>query len=205
MLLNIHPDRPQARKIHQVIETLQNGGVIIYPTDTVYGLGCDIFNQQAVERICKLRKLNPKKARLSFICESISQIAQFAKPIDNAVFRLLKQNLPGPFTFVLKSNNKVPKLFKNNKKTIGVRIPDHKIPRMIVEELGRPILTASLRAEGQTPEYLTDPMEFFHEFDKIVDIIIDAGISSEVPSTVIDCTTPRPELIRMGAGALVIS
>ena len=203
MLLSIHPDHPQTRKINQVVETLENGGIIIYPTDTVYGLGCDIFNSRAVERICQLKRLNPKKARLSFICENISQVSQFSRPIENNTFRLMKKNLPGPFTFVLNSNNKVPKLFKNNKKTIGIRIPDHQIPYLIVKHLGRPILTTSLRSDKE--EYYDDPRDFYEEYRKKVDIVIDAGIGKRVPSTVVDCTSALPEVLRMGAGTLVVN
>jgi len=145
MLLKIHPEHPEGRKIKQAVETLEKGGVIIYPTDTVYGLGCDIYNHKAVDRICKLRGLDPVKARLSFICKDISQVAEFSKQIDNTTFRLMKKHLPGPFTFVLNSNNSVPKLFKNRKRTIGVRVPDNNICHALVEGLDRPILTASLR------------------------------------------------------------
>ena len=205
MLLSIHPDHPQTRKIDQVVEILRNGGVIIYPTDTVYGLGCDIFNVKAVEKICRLKGLNPKKARLSFICESISQASGYSRPIDNSTFRLLKKNLPGPFTFVLNSNNKVPKLFKNKKKTIGIRIPDHEIPLLIVQRLGRPILTTSLRSDDEYEEYHEDPRDFFADYQKLVDVVIDAGIGKKVPSTVVDCTSGLPEILRMGAGTLVVT
>ena len=204
MLLKIHPDNPDKRKIDQVVKCLEDGGVIIYPTDTVYGLGCDIFNSKAVDRICKLRKLDPKKARLSFICNDISQIAQFTTPIDNSVFKVLKRNLPGPFTFVLNSNNKVPKLFKNKKRTIGVRIPEHNVPLAITEQLGRPILTTSLKSDDEILEYFTDPLDFWEDFNKLVDIVIDSGIGRNIPSTVVDCTVEFPELIREGAGTLIL-
>ena len=204
MLLQIHPEHPQGRKINQVVETLNDGGIIIYPTDTVYGLGCDIFNQKAVDKICQIRQLDPKKAMLSFICENISQIAEFAQPIDNYTFRIMKKNLPGPFTFVLNSNNKVPKLFKNRKKTIGVRIPDHNIPLAIVHALGRPILTTSLKSDDEITQYFTDPIDIFEDFKKRVDVVIDGGVGANVPSTVVDCTVERPEVIRMGAGMLAV-
>ena len=204
MLLKIHPENPELRKVDQVIKCLEDGGIIIYPTDTVYGLGCDIFNQKAVDRICKLRRLDPKKAMLSFICKDISQIAKFTQPIDNTIFRLLKKNLPGPFTFVVKSNNKVPKLFKNKKKTIGVRVPDHNVPLMITEQLGRPILTTSLKSDDEILKYFTDPLDFYEDFNKLVDIVIDSGVGKNVPSTVVDCTQEKPELIRIGAGVLVV-
>lgn len=202
MLLKINPDNPEGRKIRQVVECLQNGGIIIYPTDTVYGIGCNIFNNKAVERICRLRKLDPVKARLSFICNDISQISEYAHQIDNQVFRILKKNLPGPFTFVLRSNNKVPKMFKNRKKTIGVRIPANNITRTIVEDLGHPILTASLKSEDEILEYFTDPIDIYDDFKNLVDIVIDGGIGKNVPSTVVDCTNASPEIIRDGVGEL---
>ena len=204
MLLRINAENPEGRKIAKVVDKLEEGGIIIYPTDTVYGLGCDIFNKKAVEKICQIRGLNPAKARLSFICKDISQVSEYALQLDNQVFRMLKRNLPGPFTFVLKSNNQVPKLFKNRKKTIGVRIPDNTIPLRIVEELGRPILTTSLRSEDEILEYFTDPIDIYEDFQKIVDIVIDGGIGKNVPSTVVDCTGSDVEILREGVGELEI-
>lgn len=202
MLLKINQDNPEGRKIKQVVESLQEGGIIIYPTDTVYGLGCDIFNPKAVEKICRLRGLKPEKAMLSFICEDISQIADYAYQIDNDVFKALKKNLPGPFTFVLRANNTVPKLFKNRKRTIGVRIPENNIARNIVKELGRPILSISLKSDDEILEYFTDPIDIFDDFKKLVDIVIDGGIGNNNPSTVVDCTGDDLEVIRQGAGKL---
>ncbi len=204
MLLKINPDIPEGRKISQVIESLDEGGVIIYPTDTVYGIGCDIFNQKAVEKVCRIRGLDPSKAMLSFICKDISQVAEFSAPIDNSTFRVMKKNLPGPFTFVLKSNNTVPKILKNKKRTIGVRVPDHNIPLQIVEHLGRPLLTASLKSDDEILEYFTDPEDFYEDFKKLVDIVIDAGPGGNQPSTVIDCTGDLPEIIRTGIGELEV-
>ncbi|MBX2876258.1 MAG: threonylcarbamoyl-AMP synthase [Saprospiraceae bacterium] len=202
MLLKINPDNPEGRKIKQVVDILQNGGVIIYPTDTVYGLGCDIFNPKAVERICRLRGLKPEKAMLSFICKDISQIAEYAFQIDNDVFKTLKRNLPGPFTFVLKSNNQVPKLFKNRKRSIGVRIPDNGIAQAIVQELGRPILSLSLKSDDEVLEYFTDPIDIFDDFKKLTDVVIDGGIGTNVPSTVVDCMGDEMVILRQGAGEL---
>lgn len=203
MLLKINPENPEGRKIQQIVEALRKGGIIIYPTDTVYGLGCDINNNDAVEKICRLRGLEPEKARLSFICKDISQISEYTLPIDNQVFRIMRKNLPGPFTFVLKSNHTVPKMFKNRKRTVGVRIPDHNIPLAIVEALGHPILTTSLKSDDEVLEYFTDPIDIYDDFHKLVDIVIDGGICSNVPSTVVDCTGDEPEIIREGAGALI--
>ena len=203
MLLKINPENPEGRKIQQVVETLEKGGIIIYPTDTVYGLGCDISNNEAVTRICRIRGLEPEKAMLSFICKDISQISQYTMPIDNVVFRLMKKNLPGAFTFVLPSNNQVPKMFRNRKRTIGVRVPDHNIPLSIVEALGRPILTTSLKSDDEVLEYFTDPENIYKDFKKIVDIVIDGGICGNNPSTIVDCTGALPEIIRKGAGELI--
>lgn len=203
MLLRINPDNPEGRKINQVVDILKDGGVIVYPTDTVYGLGCDIFNPKAVERICRLRGLKPEKAMLSFICKDISQIAEYAFQIDNEVFKTLKRNLPGPFTFVLKSNNQVPKLFKNRKRSIGVRIPDNRIAQAIVEELGRPILSLSLKSDDEILEYFTDPIDIFEDFKKLTDVVIDGGMGSNVPSTVVDCMGDEIIVLRQGAGELI--
>ncbi len=203
MLLRINPDNPEGRKINQVVNILKDGGVIVYPTDTVYGLGCDIFNPKAVERICRLRGLKPEKAMLSFICKDISQIAEYAFQIDNDVFKTLKRNLPGPFTFVLKSNNQVPKLFKNRKRSIGVRIPDNRIAQVIVEELGRPILSLSLKSDDEILEYFTDPIDIFEDFKKLTDVVVDGGIGNNVPSTVVDCMGDEIVVLRQGAGELM--
>ncbi len=202
MLLKIHEENPSARKIEQAAEILMNGGVIIYPTDTVYGIGCDITHQDAVERVCRIRGLNPAKANLSFICHDISQISEYTAPIDNEVFKLMKHNLPGAFTFILNSNNSVPKLFKNKKKTVGVRIPDNKIILALVEAIGHPILTTSLKSDDEILEYFTDPIDIHDDFEKLVDAVIDGGVGGNIPSTVIDCTVSPPMLIRNGAGTL---
>ncbi len=202
MLLELNSQNPSARKVQMVADTFGKGSVIIYPKDSVYGLGCDIFNQKAVERICRLRNLNPKKAHLSFICNDISQIAKYAHQIDNEVFKLMKRNFPGAFTFVLKSNNEVPKLFKNNKRTVGVRIPDNRIVHAIVEELGHPILTTSLKSDDEILEYFTDPIDIYDDFKKLVDVVIDGGIGGNVPSTVVDCTDSDFVILREGVEEL---
>jgi tRNA threonylcarbamoyl adenosine modification protein (Sua5/YciO/YrdC/YwlC family) len=204
MLLNINPHHPEGRKIRQVVETLESGGVVIYPTDTVYALGCAMDQQAAVERICRLRRLDPARAMLSVLCRDISQASDFTRPLNNAVFRLMKRNLPGPFTFVLNTNNKVPKLFKNKKRTIGVRVPDHPIAQGILEALGEPMLTASLKTEeDDLQEYYTDPERIHEVFGKRVDLVIDGGPGGLTPSTLVFCTADEPELIRQGAGELI--
>jgi tRNA threonylcarbamoyl adenosine modification protein (Sua5/YciO/YrdC/YwlC family) len=202
MLLQINPDNPQGRKLDHAIKALEDGGVIIYPTDTVYGLGCDIMNKKAVERIARLRGLDPGKALFSFICKDISQVSEYAAQISNDVFRVMKHNLPGPFTFILKANNRVPKILKNRKDTIGVRIPDNQIILALVEKLGRPILTTSLKSDDEILEYFTDPRDIYDDYAKLVDLVIDGGPGGNQPSTVIDCTGDQPTMVREGAGAL---
>lgn len=203
MLLEINATNPDQRKISQVVEILKSGGIIIYPTDTVYALGCDITNQKAITKICQLRGLDPSKAMLTFICKDFSQLSDYTMPIDNHVFRLLKKHLPGPFTFVFKANNSVPKLLKNKKNTVGIRIPGNPIVRALVEELGRPLLTTSLKSDDEILEYFTDPEDIYQDFGKHVDAVIDGGICGNVPSTLVDCTSGEPVVIRYGAGEFV--
>lgn len=198
MLLTVHPENPQPRHIKTIVDCLQKGGIIIYPTDTIYGLGCDILHQKAVERICRIKKVDSKKAQLSFICADLSHLSDYAKQLPTTTFRLLKEYLPGPFTFILPASKMVPKILQSKKDTIGLRIPDNKIALAIVNELGRPVLSASL--PGEMVEDYTDP-EIMHEnFRNEVDIVVNGGIGGTVPSTVIDCTKEEYEIIRQGAG-----
>lgn len=198
MLLQIHPKDPQPRLIKQVVESLQRGSIIIYPTDTVYGLGCDILQQKAVERICRIKKVDPKKAQLSFVCSDLSHLSDFTKPFSNSVYRLLKEYLPGPYTFILPASKMVPKILQSKKDTIGLRIPANNISMAIIKELGRPILSASL--PGEMVEDYTDPELMYENFMNEVDYVIDGGIGGMVPSTVLDCTSGEPVLIREGLG-----
>src|SRR5688572_4246985 len=198
MLIHIHPDNPQTRLIKQVVEILKKGGVIVYPTDTIYGLGCDIFQHKAVERICAIKKVEPQKAQLSFVCYDLSDLSKYAKQLTTPVYRTLKQYLPGPYTFILEASKEVPKILKTKKDTIGLRIPDNEIARCIVEELGNPILSASL--PGENVEEYTDPEIIYERFEKLVDVVIDGGIGGTVPSTVIDFTSGEAEILRQGAG-----
>lgn len=198
MLLNINKDNPEHRKVKMVVECLESNGMIIYPTDTIYGLGCDVFNKKAVEKLCLLRGINPAKTNLSFVCNDLSHLAEFAAQIDNNTFKLMKKALPGPYTFILNASRKVPKLFKNNKKTIGIRVPDNNIARAIVKELGRPILSISLKTDEE--EYLTDPTIIHDQYKKRVDMVIDGGFGKVDPSTVVNCTGNEPVIVRVGAG-----
>ena len=199
MLLHIHPDNPQERHIKQVVECLRKGGVIIYPTDTIYGLGCDIFNKEAIEHICRIKKIDVKKAQFSFVCSDLSNITDYAKSIDTPIFRLLKKALPGPFTFILEASKQVPKQLKTKKDTVGIRVPDNNICSAIVKALGHPIMSASLPMDEDV-EYYTDPEEIYAHFENLVDIVIAGGIGETEPSTIVDCTDGSPVLVRQGAG-----
>ena len=198
MLLRINPDNPNPKHIHQVKECLEDGGVIVYPTDTIYGLGCDIFQPKAVERICRIKQVLPVKAQLSFVCPDLSSLSAYAKQLPTAIFRLLKEHLPGPYTFILPASKQVPKLIQSKKHTIGLRVPDNNIARSIVKELGRPVLSASL--PGEMVEHYTDPEIIYEQFAKLVDLVIDGGAGGIVPSTVIDLTGAEPVVLRQGAG-----
>lgn len=198
MLIHIHPVNPQQRLIQQVVEVLKSGGIIIYPTDTIYGLGCDIFQHKAIERICQIKNVQPQKANLSFVCYDLSDLSRYAKQLSTPVYRTLKQYVPGPYTFILEASKEVPKILKTKKDTVGIRVPDNKIARCIVKELGNPILSATL--PGENVEDYTDPEIIHDKFEKLVDIVIDGGIGGIIPSTIIDFTKPEPEVIREGAG-----
>lgn len=198
MLLRIHPDNPQPRLIRQVVDKLQEGGIIIYPTDTIYGLGCDIFQHKAIERIARIKKVDPQKAQLSFVCSDLSHLSDFSKQISTSTYRLLKEYLPGPYTFILPASKMVPRILQSKKDTIGLRIPDNRIAQAIVKELGRPILSASL--PGELVEDYTDPEVMYENFMNEVDIIIDGGAGGTVPSTIVDCTGTEPIVTREGLG-----
>lgn len=199
MLLHIHPDNPQPRNIDTVVECLRDGGVIIYPTDTIYGLGCDIYNAKAIARIAQIKRIDPKKAQFSFVCSDLSHITDYAKSIDTPTFRLLKNALPGPYTFILEASKQVPKALKTKKDTVGIRVPDHNICHEIVDALGHPIMSTSLPMEDDV-EYYTDP-ELIHDiFGNLVDIVIDGGYGNYEPSTVVSLIGGEVELIREGAG-----
>lgn len=198
MLLHIHPKDPQLRLVKQVVESLQKGGIIIYPTDTIYGLGCDIFQPKAIERIARIKKIEPQKAQLSFVCSDLSHLSEYAKQIQTSTYRLLKEYLPGPYTFILPASKLVPKILQSKKDTIGLRIPDNAIAMAIVKELGRPILSASL--PGEMVEDYTDPEVMYENFNKLVDFVIDGGPGGTIPSTIIDCTGDEPVVTREGLG-----
>ncbi|MGB0864697.1 MAG: L-threonylcarbamoyladenylate synthase [Saprospiraceae bacterium] len=206
MLLKIHPENPEMRKIVKAVQILQKGGVIIYPTDTLYGLGCDIHNTRALERICRIKGIKMRKSNFSFICNDLSHLSEYTAPIDNSTFRLLKKVLPGPFTFILKASSTVAKLFRNNKKTVGIRIPNTQIAQMLVKELGRPILSTTLNTKemGEFLEYYTDPEDIYDAYKHQVDLVIDGGYGNQNPSTVVDCSKGEPIILRQGIGILPI-
>ncbi|MCF8373450.1 MAG: threonylcarbamoyl-AMP synthase [Bacteroidales bacterium] len=202
MLIRIYPENPNEREIQQVVDVLQKGGVIIYPTDTIYGIGCDITNQKAIERVARIRGVKTEKANFSFICHDLSHLSDFCSPLNNEVFKLMKRNLPGPFTFILQANNNVPKLLKTRRKTIGIRVPDNNIAREIVRQLGNPILSTSVHDDDEILEYTTDP-ELIHErYGELVDLVIDGGYGDNIPSAIIDCSSDEIEIIREGAREL---
>jgi len=202
MLIRIHPDSPQQRQILAVVDCLRKGGVIIYPTDTVYGIGCDINNRRAVERICQIRNIKPDKAQFSFICSDLSNISEYCSQIDNGIFKLMKRVLPGPYTFILGATSKVPKIFHSKKHTVGIRVPNHAIPLAIVRELGNPIMTASVHDTDQMVEYSTDPELIYERFEGLVDMVIDGGYGGLEASTVLNCADGTVEVVREGKGAI---
>lgn len=198
-LIKIYPENPDERRIGQVVECLKDGGLVIYPTDTVYGLGCDIFNTRAVEKIARIKGIKPQKNDFSFICYDLSHIADYAR-VGNVAFKTMKRVLPGPYTFILSANNSVPKLLNTNKKTVGIRIPDHNIPRAIVKLLGNPIVTTSIKDDDEVIEYSTDPELIFEKFQHQVDIVIDGGYGGNIGSTIVKADGDDFEIVREGLG-----
>jgi tRNA threonylcarbamoyl adenosine modification protein (Sua5/YciO/YrdC/YwlC family) len=202
LLIRIHPVDPQERLIRQVVEQLEKGAIIIYPTDTIYALGCSIFQPKAIERIARIKKVDVTKARFSFVCSDLSDLSIYARQLDTPSFRLLKHHLPGPFTFILQASKQVPKLLQNKKSTIGLRIPDNKVAMALVERLGHPLLSTTL--PGEMGEDYTDPELMYENFDKLVDVVVDGGMGGMEVSTMVDLTGEEPELIRQGKGAWLI-
>ncbi|MCD4791484.1 MAG: threonylcarbamoyl-AMP synthase [Bacteroidales bacterium] len=202
MLIRIHPKDPSLRQIKIVVECLNDGGVIIFPTDTIYALGCDIYKSKAIERVARIKGIKKEKANFSFLTHDLSQLSDYTKPINNEVYKLMKSTLPGPFTFILNANNNVPKIFQSKKKTVGIRIPDNNIPAEIIRELGNPIMSTSIHDEDEIIEYTTDPELIYEKFNSMVDIVIDGGYGDNEPSTIIDCTGTEILIVREGKGVL---
>ncbi len=200
-LLRIHPENPPANRIQQAVDVLRKGGIIIYPTDTVYGIGCDIHNQKAVEKLCRIKGLQPDKANLSFICHDLSHISDYAHGITTPTYKVLRKALPGPFTFLFEASAKAPRIGGRQRKTVGIRVPDNQIILQLVKELGNPIVSTSVREDENTlEEYVTDPDLIHEKYRTMVDLVIDGGFGGNVPSTIIDCTNDDFELVRQGAG-----
>ena len=200
-ILKIYPENPQENLINEVVKTLQNGGLVIYPSDTVYALGCNIFDIKAMEKLAQLKKTKLEKAHFSIICNDLSHLSNFTRPIDTSVFRFLKSHLPGPFTFILEANKNLPLAYKGHK-TVGIRVPDHSIPQLIVEKLGHPIASTSIKDDDEIIEYSTDPELIAEKYDHLVDIVIDAGYGDNMASTIVDLTSGEPEVLREGKGIL---
>ncbi len=198
--IRLYPENPSPAKIDHIVNVLRKGGIIIYPTDTIYGLGCDIFNQKAIDRISRIKGLNSHKLQLSFICYNLSEISVYASNVTTPVFKVLKKALPGPFTFIFKSSSRSPKSIRTRKKTVGIRVPDNNIPRDIVRALGNPVITTSLHHDDEVIDYLTDPEQIFARFRNLVDIVIDGGPGKNIPSTVVSCIDESFKVLRQGLG-----
>jgi len=197
--IKIYPQNPDERRVQQVVNCLRDGGLVIYPTDTVYGLGCDIYNSRAVERIARIKGIKPQKNDFSFICYDLSHISDFAK-VENLVFKIMKRVLPGPYTFILEATSNVPKLLNTNKKTVGIRVPDNLIPRLIVKQLGNPIVTTSIKDDDEVIEYSTDPELIYEKFQHQVDMVVDGGYGGNIASTIVKADAGEFEIIREGLG-----
>jgi tRNA threonylcarbamoyl adenosine modification protein (Sua5/YciO/YrdC/YwlC family) len=202
MLLKIYQENPSPRHIKMVIDCLNSGGLVIFPTDTVYALGCSIHQVKAVDRIAQIKGIKKEKANFSFIFNNLSMLSDFTRPISNEIYKLMKRNLPGPFTFILEANSNIPKLFQSKKKTIGIRIPNEPIIQLIVLELGHPVMTTSILDDDKVLEYTTDPEVIYEKFKDKVDIVIDGGFGGNLPSTIVDCTGNEVNILRQGKGEL---
>ena len=202
MLIRLYNENPNPKDIRRIVEVLKDGGIIIYPTDTVYGMGCDISNSRAVEQVARLKGIDVEKSNFSFICSDMSHLSVYSRPISNHVFKIIRKNSPGPFTFILEANNQVPKYFKGKKKTVGIRIPDNNIIREIVRELGNPIVSTSIHDEDEMLEYSIEPELIHEKYRDVTDLVIDGGLGEIIPSTIVDFTGEEPVIIRQGKGIL---
>jgi tRNA threonylcarbamoyl adenosine modification protein (Sua5/YciO/YrdC/YwlC family) len=196
-LLKIHPVNPEPRKIFRVVDLLRKGGLIVYPTDTIYGIGCSLLNRKAIERLCQVKHIKPQKLNLSFICHDISEVANYVRRIETPVYKIMRRTLPGPFTYILEASSNL------DKKTVGIRIPDHTVPLALVKELGNPIITSSIKDDDEIKTYTTDPEEIYEDLKHKVDLVIDSGTGGNIPSTIVDFTSDEPVIIRYGLGEFV--
>lgn len=202
MLLKIYPQNPEGKKLDKALDILRSGGTIIYPTDSVYSLGCNLLDHKAVVKVAAIKRLKPEKANFTIIFKDLSTISEYTRPFDTWVYKLMRKALPGPFTFILDANSNVPKIFKSKKKTIGIRVPDNNIPRLLVERLGNPIISTSIKDEDEVIEYITDPELIHEKYQNKVDAIIDGGFMNNTATTIVDCTGDEPEILRQGIGIL---
>lgn len=202
MLLSIHPESPEERKIAQVVDHLRKGGVIIYPTDAVYVMGCDLLNTKAVQRVAQLKGVKLEKANFTLMCQDLSHLSEYCKPINTSTFRLMRDKLPGPFTFILEASNEVPRIFKSKKKTVGIRVPNCNITQEIIKQLGNPLISTSVHSTDEILEYISDPSLINDEWSNQIELIIDGGISGLEPTTILDCTGSEPQIIREGKGKI---
>jgi tRNA threonylcarbamoyl adenosine modification protein (Sua5/YciO/YrdC/YwlC family) len=202
VLLKIYPENPERSKVDKVLQILKSGGVIIYPTDSVYSLGCDLLNHKAVQKVAAIKGVKAEKTHFTLVFKDLSTLSDYTIPFDTWVYKLMKKALPGPFTFILKANNKVPKIFRSKKKTIGIRVPNNPIPQLIADQLGNPIISTSIKDEDEVIEYTTDPELIYEKYKSKVDAVIDGGYMNNVATTIVDCTGTEPVIVRQGSGDL---
>ncbi len=200
MFLEVNDKNPNSLHIKQAVKHLKEGGIIIFPTDTIYAIGCDLMNYKAIEKLCKIFNSKPETSSLALICDDLKHISDFTTPFDTPVFKLMKQTLPGPYTFILKANSNVTKIFHNKKKTVGIRVPDNNVARMLIQELGNPMVSKSIHSTNEIEDYITDPYEIFGTYEKQIDCMLSDGYGNNQPSTIIDCTEEMPFLVREGKG-----
>lgn len=202
MLLTIHPDNPDARKIAQVVDCLKQGGIIVYPTDTVYSMGCDMLNSKALEKLALIKQIKLEKANFSLVCHDLSNLTEYSKQLSNPVFKMMRNSLPGPYTFILEASKAIPKIFSDRKKTVGIRVPDNAIARAIVKALGHPIVSTSVHDDDRIVDYTTDAELIYEKWSNRVDIVIDGGPGGLEPSTIISCVNDQIEVLRVGKGSV---
>lgn len=204
MLVRLYEENPNEKQVQQVVDCLKNGGVVIFPTDTIYAIGCDIYQRKAFEKIARIKNVKPEKANFSFIFNDLSHLSEYCKHINNSVFKIMRKSLPGPFTFILEAGNKIPKIMQTKKRTIGIRVPDNNITKAIIEKLGNPMISTSIHDDDEIVEYTTDPELIYEKYESQIDIMVNGGPGQNIASTVIDCTDEEPEILREGLGEIDI-
>ncbi len=204
MLVRLYEENPNEKQVQQVVDCLKNGGVVIFPTDTIYAIGCDIYQRKAFEKIARIKNVKPEKANFSFIFNDLSHLSEYCKHINNSVFKIMRKSLPGPFTFILEAGNKIPKIMQTKKRTIGIRVPDNNITKAIIEKLGNPMISTSIHDDDEIVEYTTDPELIYEKYESQIDMMVNGGPGQNVASTIIDCTNEEPEILREGLGEIDI-